>query len=107
MSAIDRTAWPWHSAAAACTDYDEATWHAVRKSSAGALPVQSLDQWVRRQRASRDVWEWSEPESLSEAEHEQLRVDLIEAWSDPRLDPAVIEARKPRWVNGALVGGGE
>jgi hypothetical protein len=105
MSAtIDRQAWPWHSAPADCEDFDAATWHASRAIGDGELPRQSLEEWVAEQRArrSRDVLE---PEPVTEAEHEQLRVDLAAAWSDPLLDPAVIAARKPRWVNGALVGG--
>jgi hypothetical protein len=77
---IDRTAWPWHSAPADCTDYDEATWYACRKSSGGVLPRQDLDTWVQRQRASRDVWP-SRPAMIG-AEHAQLRADLAAAWRE-------------------------
>jgi len=105
-AAIDRAAWPWHSAPADVDDYDEALWYWVRATSDGEYPRQSLRRWVLEQRArrSRDV---RGPAPMTEAEHEQLRADLVAAWCDPSLDPAVIEARRPRWVSGALVGGAE
>jgi hypothetical protein len=79
---IDRTAWPWHSAPNDVTDYDEATWHASRRSSQGQLPRQSIGRWVLEQRArrSRDVLE---PAPMTEADREQLRADLIAAWAHP------------------------
>lgn len=51
-----KAGWPWYGAPVDCTDYDEATWYACRKSSGGVMPRQDLDRWVQRQRASRDVW---------------------------------------------------
>ena len=58
MSAsIDRAVWPWHSAPAACTDWDAASWYALRSASAEMggplLPRQDLETWVREQRARR------------------------------------------------------
>ena len=104
--AIYRTIWPWHSAPADCDDYDAAIWHAIRQGSNSQLPRQSLDRWVLEQRArrSRDVMQ---PPLLREVEHEQLRVDLIAFWNDPRLDPAALEAQRPRWIGGRLVGGSQ
>ena len=96
---IDRTEWPFSMAPRDVDDWDAAVWHAVRKSSAGALPVQSLDQRVRRQRASRDVWEWKDPEPLTETEHEQLRTDLVAAWREigaPRSARPIFTGRLPR-----------
>jgi hypothetical protein len=72
---IDRTAWPWHSAPGDCTDYDEATWYACRKSSGGELPRQDRGTWVIEQRArrTRDVLP---PPPFTEADHAALQADL-------------------------------
>jgi hypothetical protein len=87
MTGPDRSDWPWHSAPDDVDDYDVAAWHAIRHTSGGVLPGQSLERWVQRQRASRDVWQWLEPEPLTEAQHEQLRVDLVEAWNAAATRP--------------------
>lgn len=56
-STAGRHAWPWWATPEDCEDYDEATWHSARQDTDGALPRQSLEEWVREQRArrSRDV----------------------------------------------------
>lgn len=102
---MDRTQWPWHSAPGDETDYDGAVWHAIRRQSGGQLPVQSYAVWVARQRASRDIWEWLEPEPLTEAEHEQLLAALAAVWRDPRFDPGRNGPVPLRWANGRLTGG--
>ncbi len=82
MTTVDRTTWPWHSAPAGVDDYDAAVWHAVRAASVGELPRQDLKTWILEQRArrTRDVLP---PWPTTEAEHAQLRADLIEAWAHP------------------------
>lgn len=59
MPSEAREGWPWHLAPLGCEDYDEATWHAVRRHQEVAggptLPRQSLEVWVARMRASREL----------------------------------------------------
>lgn len=56
---IDRTKPPWNAAPSDCTDFDEATWYHLRHHSELAghdpMPRQSLEEWVRRMRASREL----------------------------------------------------
>jgi hypothetical protein len=82
VTTVDRTAWPWNAAPPGIDDYDEAAWYAVRATSDGELPRQDLETWILEQRArrTRDVLP---PRLMTEADHEQLRDDLILAWAHP------------------------
>jgi hypothetical protein len=100
-AAIDRNTWPWNAAPVDVDDYDAATWHAVRKTSAmmggPILPVQDLEPWVCEQRASRHR-DRLNPEPYTEQEHAQLRADLADAWRavEGRSLPRRFAGRLPR-----------
>lgn len=56
----DRGFFPWHMSPEGVTDPDEATWYAIRRLSelsgdGVVLPRQSMEVWVARMRASRQL----------------------------------------------------
>lgn len=76
----DRSQWPWNSSPADVSDYDAATWWAIKSIGDGSLPRQTLDEWVAEQRASRHRDRLA-PLPMSDADHARLLFDLRMAWS--------------------------
>lgn len=79
----DRNIPPWNQAPPDVTDVDAAQWWATRRQTGGALPHQTLKEWVARMRAAR---------SADEARYAATRETEAQRWGRLTLARDLITA---------------